>query len=209
MAPIRGIPQWLKDLTFKFLEAIMQAKNLSWNAPIDPDVWVWSNDIPTHGGFLLPNAKIYALILQVSIEWQHLNHKWQRTDEENIWKQRWKRLWGSDLTQRAKTFLWYICKNGLFTQERAQKIGKSDDSCKSCFDTQESPEHIFFDCLHARRAWAGNAILFIEDPTISSLATTTSFIDILDDVLGKSANDIAALFIVYHTCWTLWRQRNG
>lgn len=86
MLRVRGVPQWLRNLTSKFLEAITSAKHLAWNAPIDLDLWIWSNDIPIDGGFLLPNAKNYALTLQVSTEWEYLNHEWGRTDAEDTWK---------------------------------------------------------------------------------------------------------------------------
>lgn len=146
MYRLQGIPEWLRELTSEFIEAITKPKSLAWNAPIDPDLWIWSNDIPMDGGFLLPNAKIYALMLQISAEWEYLNTKWRKMDVEDTWKHRWKGLWGSNLTRRSKTFLWKICKNGPFTQERALKLRKGDGCCKTCPGIVETPEHIFYEC---------------------------------------------------------------
>lgn len=102
-------------------------------------------------------------------------------------------LWGLDLTRRAKVFLWQVCMNRLFTQERALKLGKGDGCCKSCLGTIEDLEQIFYNCFHDQWSWASNAIFYFEDPTRSSLVDSTLFIDILDSALGKNSKDRKSL----------------
>lgn len=132
-------------------------------------------------GFFLPNAKVYALMLPESIEWKYMNSKWSRLDDEATWTKIWKALWNSDLTRRAKLFLWQICMNGLYTQEHATKLGKEDGCCKSCLGYTKDLEHIFFNYLFAQRRWVGNAIFFEIDPThnmleLSPLIHTLTFL---------------------------------
>lgn len=62
MQRLRSIPQWLRDLTQSFPDCISQAFGITWSHQVDPDIWVWSNNSPTNGGFLLPNAQIYELL---------------------------------------------------------------------------------------------------------------------------------------------------
>lgn len=124
MARLRSVPQWLRDLTSKFLVAITQATGITRSTQINSDLWSWSNNSPTNGGFTLPNSQVYALLQKKSKELMHLNTKWGRTDDKASWNKRWKKLWGLDLTKKAK--IWLICSNGLFTQERAQKLGRGN-----------------------------------------------------------------------------------
>lgn len=73
MQRLRNIPLWLRDLTSDFLSTISQASNISWEAQLDPYLWVWSDDTPTNGSFLLSNAQLYELLRKKPIEWVYLN----------------------------------------------------------------------------------------------------------------------------------------
>lgn len=115
MSRLRSIPPWLHDLISEFLEAISTTEGITWNRQVEPKLWCWSNDMPTDGGFILSNSKIYSLLLQVSKEWEYLNKKWDQIDSEKTWSKRWKMIWGSDLTRQSNIFIWKICMNGLFT----------------------------------------------------------------------------------------------
>lgn len=209
MRRLRSIPQWLRDLTQEFLSEIAQALNISWEAQLDSDLWQWSDDTPTDGGFLLSNAQIYDLLRTKSTEWEYINKKWKRLDSESHWTIRWKKFWGTDLSRRSKHFLWQICVGGLFTQERALKLGRGDGFCKSCPGIIEDPDHIFYHCQQAQRGWASNALYYEADPSNNSLIHTNSFIDILDEALDKSPQGTTRIYVIHQTCWALWKHRNG
>lgn len=79
---LQRLLQWLCDLTQDFLVNISLATNITWNAKLDANIWVWSDDTPIDGGFLLSNAQIYVLLQQKSTKWIHLNNKWQSEENE-------------------------------------------------------------------------------------------------------------------------------
>lgn len=92
MTRLRGMPQWICNLTTEFLEMIAQAEKITWDSQIDPNLWCWSNEIPMDGGFLLPNAKVYSLLLHVLTKWEYLNKKWVQVDTKVAWRKWWKNL---------------------------------------------------------------------------------------------------------------------
>lgn len=75
MHRLRSIPRWLCDLTMDFLSEIAQAFNISWEEQLDSNLWQWSDNTPTNGGFLLSNSQIYNLMRTKSTEWEYLNKK--------------------------------------------------------------------------------------------------------------------------------------
>lgn len=93
--------------------------------------------------------------------------------------------------------------------EGAQKTGHGDGCCNICPGQLETNEHIFFTCSKARRGWAANAIYYEESPQESALVDATSIIDIVDDSLHKTPHDTTRLFVIYHTCWSLWNHCNN
>lgn len=106
-------------------------------------------------------------------------------------------------------FLWKITMHGLYTMERASKLGH-EDGFYSIFPGQlETPKHIFFNYCKANRGLAGNAIYFESDPYSSYLVNIPSFIDILDSSLSKTPIGTTRIFVVYQMCWTLWLHKNN
>lgn len=105
MARVRGITPELRALTAQFLIVIQEANTVIEEKLTDPDIWRWSNDLPTNGRFMLINQQTYLLLLKEYSERQTLNTRWGRSDIEQIWTKRWKIVWGSDLTRQAKMFL--------------------------------------------------------------------------------------------------------
>lgn len=65
-------------------------------------------------------------------------------------------------------------------------------------------QNTFFACIKAQRGWSGNILYFEEDPYVSYLVGTSSFINILDSCLEKSPTRMVRLFVIYQTAWTLW-----
>lgn len=168
----------------------------------DVDNWFWSKSDPMASTFVLPNKTAY-LLLPTSIAWEIANKRWLRSNSEETWTLRWKKLWGSDLTRCAKTFLWRITMHGLYMLDKAHRLGHGDGFYMACSGTMKMPEHIFFDCFKAQRGWVGNVLLFEPDPYASYLIGKNSFINILDSALEKTSMGTAQLYVVYQTAWTL------
>lgn len=85
------------------------------------------------------------------------------------------------------------------------EMGNGDGNCKSCARILETLEHIFFNCRLAQWGWASIAIYFELVPTSSFLTIMHSLID---TTLDKNPWEMARLYIIHQTCWTLWNHRN-
>lgn len=109
---------------------------------------------------------------------------------------------------RAKLFLWRIIMNNMYNEERALKLGHGDGCWSICPGIPGSNKHIFFRCPKAQRGWAATTIYYEASLQSSSLVDTSSIIDIINDSLTKSPQGIARLYVIYHTCWSLWKQWN-
>lgn len=129
---LRNIPTDLKILTEQFLNDTQTAASITEDNPTDPDLWRWSNELPTNRGFSLTNKQTYLLLLEDNDEWAHLNLRWNRQDSEQTWRQRWNLIWRSDLTKRAKLSIWRVIINSMYNLERALKIGHRDGYCNIC-----------------------------------------------------------------------------
>lgn len=142
------------------------------NKALDPCLWKWSNNMPTTSRFMISNKLAYELILGSSTEWIRLNERWNMDDIEDRWKEHWKKLWGSDLTWRENVFLWEVIMNGMYTTERANKMGHGDGLCSLYPGSTKIVDHLLYQCLKAQRRWVGNAIYFKANPNQSFLVHT-------------------------------------
>lgn len=120
----------------------------------------------------------------------------------------WKLLWGSDLTRRAKLFIWRLIMNNMYNLVFIQKIGHGNGDFPMCQGHPETNDHIFFCCSKVQKAWTTTTIYYKQHPQTSSLVDARYVIDVINGSLSKASADIAYLFVVYHTCWGLWNQRN-
>lgn len=114
----------------------------------------------------------------------------------------------SNLTQRAKLFIWHIIMNSMYNQARAQKIGHMDGCCSLYLGQQENNEHMFFHYFKAQRGWASTALFYEANPLDNSLVDVRSILDIIDGSLQKTPESTTRLFVIYQTYWELWNQRN-
>lgn len=146
---LRGIPHWPRELTQQLINTLQSAEELSYGEGNEPNLWSWSNCSPTARSFQLPNKIRYSLMLLESLEWCVLNGKWNRTDPPEVWEKRWKGIWASDLTRRAKSFLWKIRMNGLFTMARAQHMGHGNGCCTIFLGMIQNNNHNFHECYKA------------------------------------------------------------
>lgn len=105
--------------------------------------------------------------------------------------------------RRAKIFIWRIPMNGIFTLERAAKIGHRNGSYTICQGIIESSNHIFFDCRKALRAQTSNMIYFEGNLVDNILTYTSLLIKILDGGLTKSAKGLAFKLFLQNLLVTL------
>lgn len=56
MTRLKGVPQWLHDLPSGFLATIHKASSTIEDSLVNPDLWIWSNDLPMGKSFMLPNS---------------------------------------------------------------------------------------------------------------------------------------------------------
>lgn len=72
-----------------FMIVVQTTTSTTEEALKDPDIWVWSNETPTNGGFTLLNKKPYLMILEGQGKWKHLNTRWHWSDIEKTWTTQW------------------------------------------------------------------------------------------------------------------------
>lgn len=126
---LRGSSPEILEMARQLFGAIQELSSPCRESQPDPDNWFWSFGDLTGGTFVLPNKATYAVLLPVSTAWKVANGRWVRQEIEEVWTKRWKKLLGSDLTIRSKIFLWQITMHGLYTQERARRLGHGDGCC--------------------------------------------------------------------------------
>lgn len=104
MARMRNVPHGQWDLLSTFLETFLTTESTTSKTQVNSDLWQWSNNLLTNEGFVLSNAQIYTLLLQESTEWEHLNRRWSRTDNQQTWEMRWKRCGVRILHDKQRCF---------------------------------------------------------------------------------------------------------
>jgi hypothetical protein len=72
-----------------------------------------------------------------------LNAIWEVQMDESEWRLFWNALWTSDLTTKAKVFIWRVIAQGLFTGSWALKIPIGDGNCAACLGIVETIPHLF------------------------------------------------------------------
>ena len=59
----------------------------------------------------------------------------------------WKIVWHKDAIPWCSFILWLVCKDGIRTRDRLKRWGKiNDSSCVLCGHTEETRDHLFFQC---------------------------------------------------------------
>jgi hypothetical protein len=110
-------------------------------------------------------------------------------------------VWKLIVPPRIHFFLWLLSKNKLLTRDNLEKRKNLDDaSCLFCSD-KETIDHMFFDCIVAKRAW-------------------TVISRIIGMQVGESYESIAKLWlcnkifgitnmVTSTVCWSIWKLRNA
>lgn len=102
---VPGLPKWLKDSAFALLDIIQATDYPSFDLEVNPSLWEWTDCSPTTRTFQVSNKIAYSLMLEDTLEWRHLDQQCGRQDGVDRWQLQWKKLWGCDLTRRAKIFI--------------------------------------------------------------------------------------------------------
>lgn len=86
-----------------------------------PRHWRWSDLEIGLKSFGLANCTLYEMIRPKGVDYTRLNHIWETLSNDN-WSIGWRHLWSSDLSTRAKVFMWHILAQGIFSGSCALRI---------------------------------------------------------------------------------------
>nr|CAD1827035.1 unnamed protein product [Ananas comosus var. bracteatus] len=120
---------------------------------------------------------------------------------------KWKVLWSLPVAPRVKNFLWKLLWNRLPTNERCYSLNSAPSPfCIYC-STPEDQNHIFLDCINARRIWdavmSSTGILF----SFNGDWITEEWIDEGKNLAVVQQQFICAL--IANTFWQIWKERNA
>ena len=161
--------------------------------PHKDDIPVWRGT--SHGRFTTQSA--YKIQLR---ELQNKSGAPSNPRRSNIF---WKKLWGADVPNKIKTFMWRTCNSILPTKTKLFQRGiVASSSCPVCHDEAETEKHILWECDFAREAWTNSSLEFLCQRT-----DTASWNDLVELVLlQKSKPDIELFFTM---AWRIWANRNA
>lgn len=71
----------------------------------------------------------------------------------------WKKLWKLNLPSKLSLFLWKCLHNILLVKWQLRKRGIPIDTiCARCGQSEETREHVFFECQWSQRVWRGTTL---------------------------------------------------
>ena len=116
---------------------------------------------------------------------------------------RHKYIWKLKIPLKIKIFLWYLLKGVLLTKDNLAKKNW-DGSHKYYFcNCNETIQHLFFDCHHAKILWRVVAVATgLPPPSSVAHMSSTWLLDIDPTQRKLILVGVAAL------CWAIWRCRN-
>jgi hypothetical protein len=151
------------------------------------------------GTFDITAQQAYHLLFESKPNNAQLKSWWQVQETANIWKIRWQLLWGSDISLRAKTFIWQVISNRLFTNERAKKFGHGTGNCKTCPSQIENAGHIFYDCIFARQTWEKTNRFYFPQQQNNIFGNSNLLLDLIDHCLWTSSLTTTTMLVLYET----------
>jgi hypothetical protein len=113
-------------------------------------------------------------------------------------------IWKLKLPLKIKVFLWYLYKGVILTKDNlARRQWQGDRKCCFC-SSQESIQHLFFDCHFAKFVWRVIHVSF-------NLLPPTSVHNMFTGWLGGINRKLKAKIFVGASamCWTIWLTRNN
>jgi ribonuclease HI/exonuclease III len=115
----------------------------------------------------------------------------------------WKILWGLQVPNSTKVFLWRACNDILPTKEKLKKRGViEDDLCCFCGVAQETIAHIIWECPSSQDVWGkcGRRIQKRNNEAVD-------FRRMVEDMSEELSKDELGLFAV--TAKGIWKRRNS
>jgi hypothetical protein len=111
------------------------------------------------------------------------------------------KIWDLHVPPRVQFFLWLLGKNKVLTRDNLAKRQKVEDStCLFCKEN-ESSQHLFFDCVVAKKMWRMIS-------TIAGRELGRSFEDVGTCWLSNK-RFIVIKIISSAALWALWKLRNN
>jgi hypothetical protein len=113
-------------------------------------------------------------------------------------------IWKLKLPLKIKVFLWYLFKGVILTKDNfVRRLWQGDRKCCFC-SSDESIQHLFFDCHFAKFMWRIVHVFFKLLPPTS---VNNLFTDWLDGINRKLKYKI--LVGASAICWVIWLTRNN
>jgi hypothetical protein len=189
------------------LAELQKAKGISNDGTADCQHWSWRTN--TRKGLKISASKVYNIMLKSQSDIVNLNRWWNVDDSLIVWQARWTLIWSADIALKGRTFIWQIVAQGLFTNERANKLIPGLGRCRHCSAELESIPHIFFSCPLMQEVWR-QTVCFYGAPVNNNLVSNSNnFVEVLDHCLGTKAADTARILILYKTAFMIWKVRNN
>jgi hypothetical protein len=205
---VRGLTTESLSFARRFLCQVEQAKMEDHPTSTTAGHWRWSDkdqeDLET---FTLHNRHVYLFLLPQEFNHHQLNSIWEVALEEGEWRAFWQALWQSDLTTKAKVFVWRVLAQGLFTGSRAITIRIGDGCCSECPGTVETIPHLFASCPYAKSIWKLCWPLLYGRNLSSNISP--NLFKMIQEQLRKQSASTARLFLLYQSIWHLWLGRNA
>ena len=108
-------------------------------------------------------------------------------------------IWKLKLPLKIKVFMWYLYKGVILTKDNlARRQWQGDTKCCFC-SSEESIQHLLFDCHYAKFMWRIVQVLFNLNPPNSIHNLFISWLEGLNRKI-KSKILVGASAI----CWVLW-----
>lgn len=132
-----------------------------------------------------------------------LNQKWQILLDRKQWYFKFTKLWLPSIQPKQSVHMWLILHKGLWTGERALKLGIGNGLCPRCKRDVESLQHLFLTCPHNHLilSFLNNVLKAFGKPNVTWKQL------LLGDYIGCSAG----LWNTIRGCilWFVWLQRNA
>ncbi|CAN0838473.1 Putative ribonuclease H protein At1g65750 [Linum grandiflorum] len=187
-----GIAEWDEEL----LEEIFDARDVACIRMMAPPmgrevgrvIWNYSRN----GRYVVCSA--YRLCMDVLVEDSHLPKQCD-----------WTTLWKLEIPNRLRHFLWRIARHVLPTRTAlALRYVPISTECGLCATREETPWHIFLECLVATRCWDLVGVRSRIEEVARRVASIEEWLfEIIKRFSSKDMSDIVAVL------WGLWSERNG
>jgi hypothetical protein len=115
----------------------------------------------------------------------------------------WKTIWGLQIPNAAKMFLWRACNNILPTKDNLKRRKVlEEDTCTFCCDSIETTHHILWDCPSSQDVWS------VSERTLQKRnAGGENFCELVEMLMGRLQKKEMESFAMIAKC--IWKRRNG